>query len=79
MTNYRVKYIRWRKPEGQWPRWGPYMVVRRSLDTVEYFTQRRLDRPEINLGFSFGFYVADLLHFKLSLEFLYDEMYWEVW
>lgn len=83
MTNYTVRYIRWRKKEGEWPRWGPYMVIRRHIDMMDFFTKNRyrqmLDRPVVKRRFEFGFFMVNCSHFVLTLEFIYDEYYWEVW
>ncbi len=80
MTSYAVvRYIRWRKPEGEWPRWGPYMVIRRQTYTHNTWYDEPLARPQIECSVTFGFNLPNTAHLKLLLGLRYDEYYWEVW
>jgi hypothetical protein len=74
-----ARYWRFRKREGQWPRWGPYAVVRKHRDLEDFCTTLPYERPLIDLSLQAGFYIANYMHIQFQFSILYEEIYWEVW
>jgi hypothetical protein len=66
MGGIMAKYFRWRKEEGCYPLWGPWIVISEYIEVHDYLMDSPLAFPERIRMYEFGFYTR-MYHLRARL------------